>query len=331
MGTGRPGRALLGALALLTGCAASPELETLCDWSDRGLNPPDREAVAAWEASGVREELGAEPGAFLATAHNLAGRGQTEEAIAILDAGLARFRNDADLLEFRGDLLAGGGFRRAAERDYQRAVEIEPQRSQVWRNLGKVRLALNLPASAHLALRQCDDLRPDDRETLLLLARAVADCGQTESAWSFYERALAAPSALPEELLEGARFSVRANAWERAAERVTVVHQWINRARAAQPDNACVHLVRGLVLDAEGKLENAAAAYTEALERNPSSLAAATNLAVVRLRQGNADAARAAASAALELESDEARRRLLEQIIADPTTLGTAPGLLASR
>jgi len=331
MGKGSPGRALLGALAMLTGCAASPELETLCNWSERGLDPPDREAVEAWEASGVRSELGTEPVAFMATAQNLAGRGLTEEAIAILDAGLARFRNDADLLEFRGDLLAGGGFHRAAERDYQRSLEIDPERARVWRNLGKIRLTLDLPASAHLALRQCDSLDPDDRETLLLLARAVAQSGQAESAWSYYERALEASTALPEELLEGVRFSVRARSWERDADRATTVHEWVNRARAIEPESACVHLVRGLLLDAEGKLENAAAAYAEALERNPASLAAATNLAVLRLRQGDGEGARAAAEAALKLESDSTRRQLLERIIADPATAGLMPGLVAAR
>jgi len=92
-----------------------------------------------------------------------------------------------------------------------------------------------------------------------------------------------------------------------------------------------VHLVRGLLLDAEGKLENAAAAYAEALERNPASLAAATNLAVLRLRQGDGEGARAAAEAALKLESDSTRRQLLERIIADPATAGLMPGLVAAR
>ena len=95
-----------------------------------------------------------------------------ESALHVLEDGLARNPDAAELYELKGDALVQQNFRRAAEHCYEQSVKKDPARATAWRALGRVRVDLGYESAAVQPLERCIDLGGGDFATWILLARA---------------------------------------------------------------------------------------------------------------------------------------------------------------
>ncbi len=306
-------RSVAVLLALLAGCSAAgngPE----CHWETLVVDPELQLVGAGAEAF----ENATTVEVLAAARVELEADGE-EAALEVLAEGLQSDPSSPELLSFRGELLADSGFRRAAERDYQRAVKAAPERAELWRALGEVQLQLELPAAANEALRRCNSLEPDDPQTLVLLARASRQCGQLERAAHLYGKALADPRATACMLVEGASLYGEERMRRHYPEQVEEAFRWVSRALALEPKHPRAHFVRGLLLEGEGKFENALACYRRSIEIDPYCLGAYTNLALLCAESGEETLAQEMALKAIALEENPHRRRALRELFENPS------------
>jgi len=91
-----------------------------------------------------------------------------ELSLGLVDIALVDLPGQPALHAARGGLLVEMGFLRAAELEYQCAVELDPARSRSWWCLGLVRHRLGLHHGAEQALTQAFELGMRDPELLQL-------------------------------------------------------------------------------------------------------------------------------------------------------------------
>ncbi len=118
------------------------------------------------------------------------GQGEWEKAIALLNAGLVLDPGSATLFEARGALYRALGYRRAAQRDFEQAVELDPERGRAWFGLGLVRQELGLSSIAVSAFERAASLHIDSADLHLSWARAHRALGQRGAAAEHYARAI---------------------------------------------------------------------------------------------------------------------------------------------
>ncbi len=116
--------------------------------------------------------------------------GEWEKAIALLNAGLVENPTSATLFEARGALYRALGYRRAAQRDFEQAVELDPERGKAWFGLGLVRQELGLSSIAVSAFERAASLDVDSAELHLSWARAHRALGQRSPAAEHYARTI---------------------------------------------------------------------------------------------------------------------------------------------
>ncbi|MDP9385885.1 MAG: tetratricopeptide repeat protein, partial [Actinomycetota bacterium] len=92
-------------------------------------------------------------------------RGQARPAVDIARIAVERNRLSVDPLFELSAILTQTGRARDAERELERAVELQPANSETWRRLGEHRvLALNQPKRGLAPLRAAYYLDPESRE-----------------------------------------------------------------------------------------------------------------------------------------------------------------------
>ena len=273
-----------------------------------------------------RIEVEGELRAPLLVAHGLVEDGYVAAALAYLDA-LADVHPEASpLLEALGVLHLRLGFPRAAERDFERALSGSGSRAGLWYALGRVRLALALPAAAHESLHRAAELGEDGYPLHRDLARSQRRLGHRPEALIEYEAALAREGAPRAELLVEAATLILDDpaahfdpaVWDRA-------FAMLDEAGLLDPRSPRICFVRGLLHERRGNPAGAIAAYEAALERDPHCLSSLTNLALVAHRANDEPRLHDAVRRALPLERDRRRRALLEDLLATPS------GALAAR
>ncbi len=308
------------AMALLLSVVAACE----------GLQGPsirDRLARVTPPAEGPREpllwegwhpiELPEDLRSPLLVVHGLADDGYVVAALDYLAALSAAHPGRAALLEAQGVLRARLGFHRAAEHDFERALELDRTRPELWYALGRTRLALDLPAAAVETLRRALELGADDALVHRDLARAFRTLGRRVDAAHHYEQMLRRDGGRRTDLLveaatlataRGGRGVARPG-WERA-------FGLLDEALTENPGSTQAWFVRGLLSEYRGDLPGALDAYGAALEHDPLHLPSLTNLSLVARRARESARCREAARGALAIETDPRRRKLLEGLIA---------------
>jgi tetratricopeptide (TPR) repeat protein len=112
-------------------------------------------------------------------------RGAHEAALS----GLSQNAKDASLLRVAGRAGVELDLREAT--DYlQRAVELEPDNADAWRELAEALLSDGRAVEATAAFRRALELRPDDAATLLDLAHAARAAGNDEEAIGYVNQAV---------------------------------------------------------------------------------------------------------------------------------------------
>jgi superkiller protein 3 len=114
-------------------------------------------------------------------AKSLFEAGEFEQSREAALRGLADHPDDAGLLRFAGKASVELGHDDAV--DYlRRAVEVEPENADAWRDLGDALLFENRLSEATDAFRQTVELRPNDVGSLVQLAHAAYAAGDPEEA-----------------------------------------------------------------------------------------------------------------------------------------------------
>jgi len=143
-------------------------------------------------------------------------------------------------------------------------------------------LAVNLEWSEHLT-RRALEFEPDNPEAIAKMARLHRAAGRNEEALALFERY---HRMVPGDFQVLAQIATCLSALGRFQEAEGFFEQALRGV-----DDAVTHFNIGLLMARTGRLEQAAAAYGRALDRDPSLNDARTNLATVYARQGRLDRA----------------------------------------
>ena len=309
-----------GSLALATialgACAGPPRDEVWALAEDATAGGDWAVAAELWNET-IYTDGPDSPRPFRETARAMWKLDEPNSAIAILGQGLRYHPESKELHAARGALLAELGYRRAAEVDLERALELDPDQRTVWRQLGEVRLALDLPKKAIPALEEavrlgagCDAWR--------CLARAHRDAGDPREACEWWQRVLAEEDgASLEDLAEAAALHADPALLEEGTDEAAAAAARVRAALEIEPQFAQGWFVCGLLAEATGEPELAIETYRRAIEVDNLHLEAATNLALLHARRGEHEQALDMLTRALELERDPGRRRTLRDLARD--------------
>lgn len=251
---------------MLTGCAS-----LVPEWRAPGSPTAAQDAASrsaaarAWESSGSP----ADATHCVAYAEALRASSHDEDAHDLLTRALIRYPYCVEFHELRGDVAAELGFHRSAQSDYETALRLRPARAELWRKLGETRLALRLRNAARGALQRGIELDPNVPRLHELLAIAEGLSGDDLQAARTFARALElrehavdAPPCCPADL---ARAVV-----------------WSERAELREPGCAEASYLRGRLIEAQGRGDEAGLAYALALSKDPRCEPAVERLARLR-------------------------------------------------
>lgn len=138
------------------------------------------------------------PALWNALARDLIELGRFEDAREVLDAALAQ-ADSATLRTFLAQAHRRGGHRAEAERELDRAIELDPRLAAAWLERGRIALDDRRPADALAPLERANALAPTAPEPLFSLAAAYRQLGKREQAAVLQTRsnALRARAKLP--------------------------------------------------------------------------------------------------------------------------------------
>jgi tetratricopeptide (TPR) repeat protein len=236
-----------------------------------------------------------------------------------LDAGLERWPNDPDILELQADILCDMGFRRAAEMNYCKALEIDPSRADTWLSLARVRMELGLEAGARTACEKRIELGQGCATTYLLLGQAAAACGDFATAYQSYQRAFDLGNASTEDLVRGAAMYRDARVRKKLAGAADTSRAWLERAIAADPQNTLAHFTLGLIAEDRDRSDEAIAHFRRAIETDPAFQPALVELITLYVRRGDRAAAQSIADHAKQaFEKDSAKCAAIDRALDPP-------------
>ncbi len=309
--------AILGALGCARDAAVPPEdlvavehpdLGAIEDVARRQLERL-RSTLESKQAEGVdRVELA---GAF-------GDMGEHYHSYELLEAAAACYRN-AEKLDpdsflwsyYLGAAQQKAGDLEAAADSLERALPKRPEDLPALRRLGEVRLALGDAAAAR---ERFQALLADDRFAAAAhfgIGRAAAAAGEHSEAAEHFERVLELqpaagivhyPLGLALRGL-GRDDDARRHLEEKASGEVSSPDRLMERLESLAV-SAGAHLKRGNRALMSGRLDDASAAFRQAIEADPKASAARRNLALVLARQGDADGAVEELRAAEEVDPD---------------------------
>ena len=260
-------------------------------------------------------------------AYELRNAGRREEAIALLQQTAAGAVSSDLLLRMLGDFLQEAGQTEAARESYGRIAESSPHYAYAQAEIGRLLLQSGDLANAITTLEQAVHIaEPGEGSSPVTLAEALVAAGRggeiqqlhqdlTNRQWptciTQVVLALGAEAqgdstfaiSLYSELIEKQPDCVdaygRADALlERAATRRNRIAFW-EHLTAKAPENARAHFHHGLALGNVGMLDEAAGAFTQAVILAPADPGYLTELAAIRLKQGQYEAARRFAESAI--------------------------------
>lgn len=203
-----------------------------------------------------------------------------------------------------GRIKLANGELDAAQREFERALVLDPRNAEALLNIGQVHLAAGRTDLAQRAAERALQVDPNSVGALAQLAEVRRDLGELDVAIRLYGQALALDDSQPRLFLGLGDALQRAGRYE-AAEQAFV------RTLQLDPDSFQAHYNLGVTYTQLGRTEDAVLHYTTALEkgdRHPLSAFAWNNLGALhadasRLDEALAAYERAAAASPAHLES----------------------------
>ncbi len=217
-------------------------------------------------------------------AWKLAAKGQSDEAIRILDRAIKNDPKDADARLLLGSLLAEKGKRTQAIDQLTEAVQLRPQSAEAQNALGEAYNKFGDTKSARGPFEKAVSLKPGFGAAQVNLGLILLQAGELRAAAEHLERAIqifgrTAEAAYPHYL--------RAKVYTAQNDASKALAQ-LQQAVSLRPDFAeawsDLGLARKTSLDAKGAL----AAFKRAVELNPSDAVAQYRLGAEYLRAGQA-------------------------------------------
>lgn len=243
--------------------------------------------------------------------------GDAESASAMLQRGLDAEPNNPDLLELKAESLVVLGFRRSAEAYYERCLENDPNRISALCALGKLRLALDREAAAAIPLQRAYDLGCDDPVLFEHLALAYHNSGQPIRAWTlFTDRMGREPRPGPDLVAEAAMISLEPALLLKHPDATAVALVWLELCMKEHPEHTVIFFQHGVLSESLDNFEDAIASYRHAANTDPDFLPALTNLALLFAELEHEGPCREMVARAVELESNRARRKALQGLLA---------------
>ena len=318
---------VLGLGVVVTSCQSQGagkqgrDLEALLDRALSASREGDWTRAATLWKDVFKAREGNDPESCLEAARALSELDEKEAAIEILQAGVKADPDNPDLYEAKGRLLVDLGFRRSAEQCFERALENDPERMSVLVALGRLRVELDREEAALEPLERALELGCTEPGVLALYARAQRAVGDRVVAWRVYRELIADEAAFdPAERIliqiEAAGLGTDPSVLASDPQAPSLAEAWLADVLRDEPANVAALFQRGVLLEARGLTEEAAASYASALEHQPRHLAAMTNLACLYRRTGRVARAQELLQSALEVEHDRQRRRAITNLIA---------------
>jgi serine/threonine-protein kinase len=210
---------------------------------------------------------------------------------------------EPDYAEARANLglvLEEQGKTDAAIAAYRKALALRPDLVPPRYNLGGILTKQGKLEEAIVAYRKIIAQDPEHAQAYDGLAEALIRQGKMDDARAALRKAIAlAPSSVNAHVRLGALLCDFDRDYDGAA-------RMLRRAVALAPNNAQALHNLGVVLDAQGKRDEAIAAYRKALAVRPGMVWAQNNLGLALLRQGRLDEAIVALRKAIALKADHA-------------------------
>lgn len=242
--------------------------------------------------------------------------GDLESSGNLADLTLQRFPEHAPLLTLKARILIASNFRRAAEDHLVRSLKVRPEDRETLLMLGRLRVDLGLEGAAVEPLETYARLTGGGSyESQTLLARAYDGSGAREAAFLAWRRAFSIGQPTVPDLLAAAGACTDRDVREAQPEARELCRQWLARAIESDPNCTSAHFQLGVLSEDDGAYESAIEHYLAAVRTDPSCLVALTNLAILYSGRGDLEKARAMVQQALLLERDEARRRALMKLV----------------
>ena len=259
------------------------------------------------------------------TARALIELGDPEGASAVVKLGLTHHPDNHELLEMEAEALVASGFRRSAERSYERALAGRPDSRSCLLGLARQRMALGKESLAVRPLERRLALGEADYETLGLLARARAASGDAAGAFEAWRQAFDLEPALDRRLephevtdrLEAATLFLDPDVREAQPNAAEACGRWLKRVLERDPQCTVAHFQLAVLYEGCGEHELAVSSYRRAVETDPACLMALTNLALLYAERGDEPKTRAMVERALALEADPRRREALQRLVEE--------------
>ncbi|PYU68133.1 MAG: hypothetical protein DMG49_16830 [Acidobacteria bacterium] len=257
--------------------------------------------------------------------------GQPEHAeevfISLQEALKNNMVSGADLPEILNDLAiarARQGKTAAAETDFRRAAELDPDEDDYAFNLGLLALQTNDPAAAAGYFREAAEREPDNSEDRALLILSLEAAGNKTEADQEREAAKETfgPNGLPAIRLDAKNETLaRLNRIKTELD-ITALRAEIESAEllasaadsASSSETPVAHLRRGRQELSAGHANAAEQEFRAVLAADPSSAAAHRGLAEIDRRQGKMDDAVKELQASLEARDSAVVRTMLAKI-----------------
>lgn len=236
----------------------------------------------------------------------------------IVREGLGRWPRDIELLELHGDLLHLLGFRRAAEKKYMDALELDPSRAELLLALARVRMELGLELAARESLDRLIELGAETPETWYMLGEASASAGDFARAYEAYAKAFEGGTFPAVDYLRAASTYRDPRVRKKLPGAGDAARAWLERAVALDPQNPLAQQTLGMIAEDRNDLDAAIRHYRRAVEIAPNSVAALASLAALYARRGERAEAQEMANRALELEKNPRRRAEIQRSLDPP-------------
>lgn len=252
-----------------------------------------------------------------------AARGRFDRSLAHLERAVELAPRHKQARVELGLALARSGRPREALRQFETALDIDPFFTEVHNHQAVVLAAMGRPDEGARLLRQRLTTAPGDGAAARALSRILRQRQRFDEARRVLEAALATAPADPREeaalRLESGRLLALGNQPARALSE-------LNRARRLAPELFEAAFLAGLVYAELGRLDDAGAAYAEALEARPGFGPARLALAEVQARRGRCDEAVGTIEAGRRLNpSDGNLDRALADLRASCVQAGARP------
>jgi protein O-GlcNAc transferase len=210
-------------------------------------------------------------------------RGRLEDAETTARRAIALDPQSAMANCHLADVLHAQGRLEEAEAAYRVAIAVDPMLSRAHTHLGHVLLARQDYDGSIVAYRGALALSPEDMQAHLGLLRVLLSANLVDAVIAELKTAPPVPNSVREEY--GRFYSAfayvcqRHRRWSDAAE-------WFAQAISVTPAIASLHYNRGLALQNQGLLIEAAKSYRSALDVDPTRIEPRKNLAILLLALG---------------------------------------------